>query len=49
MGESLVWRTVATTLKASENRVSLSRRTDAQKSEVIDGQIHQRVVNRGGL
>ena len=49
MGEPLIGRTVATALKTSKNRVSLSRRTDAQKSEVIDGQIHRRVPNRGGL
>ena len=41
VGESLVRRTVATGLQPAQNRFWLCRWTDAQESEMINGQIQQ--------
>ena len=48
-GESLIGWAVTTALEAPQDRISLGRWTDAQESEVIDGQIHRRVPNGGEL
>ena len=40
MGESLIRRMVAATLKLAKNGLSIRGGTDAQQSEMIDGQVH---------
>ena len=40
VGESLIRRVIATTLKLAKNGLSIRGRTDAQQSEMIDGQVH---------
>ena len=42
VGETLVWWTVTAGFQPAQNRVCLCRWTDAQKSEMINGQIQQR-------
>ena len=42
VGEALIRRTVTAGFQAAQNRLWLCRWTDAQKSEMIDGQIQQR-------
>ena len=42
MGKALIRWTVTAGFQATQNRLRLCRWTDAQKSEMIDGQIQQR-------
>ncbi|QNI99749.1 hypothetical protein SynA1562_00914 [Synechococcus sp. A15-62] len=42
MGEALIWWTVTAGFQAAQDCLRVCRWTDAQKSEMINGQIQQR-------